>query len=145
VILSCYMQNFRSSGLAAACNTLTRLAHAYVEIMTCWLEEVSILQPDMMVSRYEDLVLDFPQQAARIAQFLELEDAVPMLSFDQHARSKTYIGTPSYSQVIEPVNRKGLGRWHRYRSEFEPVLPILEPMLRHWSYDTEVHDSSPAN
>ncbi|MET4568929.1 tetratricopeptide (TPR) repeat protein [Rhodanobacter soli] len=145
VILSCYMQNFRSSGLAAACNTLTRLAHAYVEIMTCWLEEVSILQPDMMVSRYEDLVLDFPQQAARIAQFLELEDAVPMLSFDQHARSKTYIGTPSYSQVIEPVNRKGLGRWHRYRSEFEPVLPILEPMLRHWGYDTEMYSSSPAN
>lgn len=145
VVLSCYMQNFRSSGLAAACSTLRRLAHAYVETMVCWLEEVSILQPDMMVSRYEDLVLDFPQQAARIARFLELEDAAPMLGFDQHARSKTYIGTPSYSQVIEPVNWKGLGRWHRYRSEFEPVLPILEPMLRHWGYDTEAYDSLPAN
>jgi hypothetical protein len=83
-------------------------------------------------------VTDFPQQAARIAQFLELEDASPMLRFDQHARNKTYIGTPSYSQVIEPVNRKGMGRWHKYQGHIEPILPILEPMLRHWGYSTEV-------
>ena len=140
VILSCYMQNFRSGGLAAACSTLERLAHAYVETMTCWLEQVDIFQPSVMVSRYENLVVDFPQQVTRIAQFLELEDASPMLGFDQHARNKTYIGTPSYSQVIEPVNRKGLGRWHKYRRDFEPVLPILEPMLRHWGYSTEAGD-----
>lgn len=138
VILSCYMQNFRASGLAAACNTLDRLAHAYVETMQHWLEDESLFQPATMVSRYEDLVTDFPLQAKRIAQFLELEDASPMLGFDQHARNKTYIATPSYSQVIEPVNRKGLNRWHRYRREFEPILPILEPMLRHWGYESGV-------
>ncbi len=138
VILSCYMQSFRSSGLAAACSTLERLAHAYVETMTRWLEQVSILEPTVMVSRYEELVTDFPQQAARIAEFLALEDASPMLQFDQHARSKTYIGTPSYSQVIEPVNRKGMGRWLKYRSDFDVVLPIVEPMLRRWGYSTDV-------
>jgi tetratricopeptide (TPR) repeat protein len=137
VVLSCYMQSFRSSGLAAACSTLERLAHAYVETMSRWIEQVEILQPTVMVSRYEELVADFPQQTARIAQFLELADASSMLHFDQHARNKTYIATPSYSQVIEPVNRKGLGRWHKYRSDFDPILPILEPMLRHWGYSIE--------
>lgn len=138
VILSCYMQSFRASSLAAACGTLERLAHAYVETMQNWLAEVEYFQPSVMVSRYEDLVANFPQQVSRIASFLELEDASAMLSFDQHARSKAFIGTPSYSQVIEPVNRKGLGRWHNYRRHFEPVLPILEPMLQHWGYATEV-------
>jgi hypothetical protein len=57
-----------------------------------------------------------------------------MLNFQQHARDKGYIGTPSYSQVIEPVNRKALGRWERYRSYFEPVLPILKPMMDRWGY-----------
>ena len=136
VILSCYMQNFRASGLAAACSTLERLAHAYVETMTHWLAEVDILQPTIMISRYEDLVADLPQQAERIAQFLGLQDASPMLGFDQHARNKAYIGTPSYSQVIEPVNRKGLGRWHNYRHDLEPLLPILETILQHWGYST---------
>ncbi|PXV57359.1 Tetratricopeptide repeat-containing protein [Dyella jiangningensis] len=135
VLLSCYMHSFRSSALAAACSNLERLAHAYVETMQCWLDEVEILRPSVMVSRYEDLVDDFPQQVSRIADFLELEDTSAMLGFDEHARRKTYIATPSYSQVIEPVNRKAVGRWQKYREHFEPLLPILEPMLRHWGYD----------
>lgn len=138
VILSCYMQNFRSSILAAACTSLERLARSYAQVMTEWLDDVSVLKPDVMISRYEDLVSDFPQQTARIASFLALDDAAPMLRFDQHASSKSYIGTPSYSQVVEPVNRKALGRWQKYRANIEPVLPILEPMLRHWGYDTDI-------
>lgn len=137
VILSCYMQNFRSSILGAACASLERLARAYVQAMECWLEDESVFRPRVLVSRYEELVADFPGQTRRIADFLELEDAAPMLQFDRHARDKGYIATPSYSQVIEPVNRKGLNRWTRYRREFEPLLPILEPMLRHWGYSTD--------
>jgi hypothetical protein len=137
VILSCYMQNFRSSILGAACASLERLAAAYVQAMECWLEDERIFRPQVLVSRYEELVTDFPEQTRRIADFLQLEDATPMLQFDQRARDKGYIATPSYSQVIEPVNRKGLNRWTRYRREFEPVLPILEPMLRHWGYSAD--------
>lgn len=137
VILSCYMQNFRSSILGAACSTLERLAAAYVQAMECWVGDAQTFRPQVLVSRYEELVADFPTQTRRIADFLELEDATPMLQFDQRARDKGYIATPSYSQVIEPVNRKGLNRWVRYRRAFEPVLPILEPMLRHWGYSAE--------
>lgn len=138
VILSCYMQNFRSSILIASSETLERLARAYVQAMQVWLRHVEVFQPNVLVSRYEDLVVDTEAQTRRIAAFLELEDASPMLGFDQHARDKGYIATPSYSQVIEPVNRKGMNRWLRYHKSFEPVLPIVEPMLRHWGYSSEV-------
>jgi Tfp pilus assembly protein PilF len=137
VILSCYMQNFRSSILGAACANLQRLAAAYVEAMNYWLRNVNIFQPDVLVSRYEDLVTDFPGQATRIAEFLGVGDATPMLRFDQHARDKGYIATPSYDQVIEPVNTKGINRWIRYKQEFELVLPTIEPMLRYWGYSGE--------
>lgn len=138
VILSCYMQNFRSSILIAASASLEQLAKAYVAAMQTWLHHVQVFQPHVLVSRYEDLVADFPQQTGRIASFLKLDDAAPMMNFDQHARDKGYIATPSYSQVIEPVNRKGLDRWLRYRREFEPVLPLLEPMLRRWGYASTI-------
>lgn len=137
VILSCYMQNFRSSILGAACESLDRLAAAYVQAMEYWLQGVELFKPDLLVSRYEELVADPLAHAARIARFLDLDDAEPMLRFDRHARGKGYIATPSYDQVIEPVNRKGMNRWLRYRREFEPVLPVVEPMLRHWSYPLE--------
>ena len=137
VILSCYMQNFRSAVLAAASASLERLAHAYVAAMECWLYHVDVIKPDVFVSRYEDLVADTPRQTRRIAEFLELDDSESMLHFDARAREKGYIATPSYTQVIEPINRKGMNRWHRYREYFEPILPILRPMLEHWNYTVD--------
>lgn len=134
VVLSCYMQNFRASVLAAACSTLGRLATAYVAAMDSWLHHDKVFKPDVMVLRYEELVNDLPGQARRLGDFLGLADATPLTLFAEHARSKGFIGTPSYTQVIQPVNKKGLNRWERYRHEFEPVLPVLEPMLRHWGY-----------
>lgn len=136
VVLSNYMQNFRSTVLAMACSTIERLATAYVTAMECWLEHVAVFQPAVFVSRYEDLVANTPEQTRRIGQFLGLEDASSMLNFDQHARDKGYIATPSYTQVIVPVNRKGIDRWVRYRDALAPALPILQPMLDHWRYST---------
>ncbi|GAA0714626.1 tetratricopeptide repeat-containing sulfotransferase family protein [Dokdonella soli] len=137
VILSCYMQNFRSTVLAAACASLERLATAYVDSMRNWLHHAGVFKPSVLTVRYEDIVADVSAQAAQIGRFLELGDASPLLRFDEHARNKGFIGTPSYTQVIQPVNTKGLNRWLRYRDYIEPVLPILEPMLQYWGYSAE--------
>lgn len=134
VILSCYLQNFRSALLVSACRSLERLARTYVAVMENWLYHVAAFQPDYLVSRYDDLVADAPSQLARIAAFLGLDDAPSMLQFDAHAREKGFIRTPSYSQVVEPVDTRALGRWHAYRDYFEPLLPILRPILEHWGY-----------
>ncbi len=137
VILSCYMQNFRSAILVTASATIERLAQAYVEGMQSWLDNVEVLKPEVLISRYEDLVADPPQKARTIAAFLDLEDASPMLRFDAHARDKGYIATPSYSQVVEPINTKGLGRWLKYRAHFDRALPILAPMMERWGYTAD--------
>lgn len=134
VILSCYMQNFRSAVLAVAGQSLERLAHAYVAAMENWLHHVDVFKPAVFVSHYEDLIADTSGQTRRIASFLSLDDAEPMLKFDARAREKGYIKTPSYTQVIEPINRKGMGRWLGYREYIDPVLPILQPMLEYWGY-----------
>jgi len=134
VVLSNYMQNYRSTLLAGACATLERTATAYVAAMESWLYHIDLLKPAVLVSRYEDLVGDSTLQTRRIADFLELDDATPMLRHDQHARDKGFIATPSYTEVIKPVSRKSIDRWRRYEREFQPVLPILQPMLEHWGY-----------
>lgn len=138
VLLSNYMQNFRSTVLAMASASLPQLARAYVTAMQCWLDHVEVFKPNVFVSRYEELVADTAGQTRRIAEFLGLEDGSALLNFDQHARDKGYIATPSYTQVIVPVNRKGLGRWVRYREALAPALPILQPMLDHWGYSVDV-------
>ncbi len=137
VILSCYMQNFRAAVLAVASGTLERLARAYVSAMENWLYHAGVFHPDVFVSRYEDLVADPYRQAHEISSFLKVDDAEAMLGFAERAKEKGYIKTPSYTQVIEPINTKGVGRWQQYREYFEPVLPILQPMLEHWHYAAE--------
>lgn len=137
VLVSNYMQNFRASVLVSACSSFERLATAYVTAMDYWLYHVQLFKPNLLVSRYEDLVADPAAQTRRIAEFIGVSDATPMLHFDRHARDKGFIATPSYTQVIQPVNRKGLNRWLRYRDALGPALPILQPMLDHWGYSVD--------
>jgi len=134
-ILSNYMQHFTSNSFAVLCSSLERLAQGYVNAMNAWIYHDKVLKPHVIHSRYEDLLDDFEGNIRRIADFLQLDDAAPMARFDQHARDKGFISTPSYSQVIEPPNKKAVGRWRRYHRYFEPVLPILEPIMKHWGYD----------
>lgn len=139
VILSCYKQNFRSAVLISAGRSLENLARAYVAAMDNWLYHVNLFGTDVFVSRYEELVADPQAQAGRIAAFLGLDDAGSMLRFATRAREKGYIQTPSYTQVIEPINAQGVGRWHHYREFLEPTLPVLQPMLDHWGYASASH------
>ena len=134
VILSNYMQNFSAKPFTVLCSSLERLAQGYVNAMDSWIYHADLLKPRLIHSRYEDLLDDFPGNIKRIGDFLGLEDATPMSRFDQHARDKGFISTPSYTGVIEPPNKKAVDRWRRYRKYFEPVLPSLEPIMQHWGY-----------
>lgn len=137
VIWSCYLQNFRAASLVSACRSLTHLARAYVAAMRYWLYHVEIFHPAVLVSRYEDLVADAPAQLQKIAAFLDLDDPAAMLRFASRAREKGFIKTPSYTQVIEPINPRGVGHWLQYRDSFDAVLPIVQPMLEQWGYDAQ--------
>jgi tetratricopeptide (TPR) repeat protein len=134
VILSNYMQYFTSNSFAVLCSSLERLAQGYVNAMESWIYHADLLKPKVIHSRYEDLLDDFSGNILRIGNFLELDDAAPMARFDQHARDKGFISTPSYTQVVEPPNKKAVDRWRRYHKYFEPVLPILQPIMHHWGY-----------
>jgi tetratricopeptide (TPR) repeat protein len=137
VILSCYMQNFRSPAFMVLCSTLERLAKSYVNAMRFWIHHQPLLCPDALILRYEQTVSDFDHQVQVIADYLGIEDRAPLAGFAAHAAGKKYISTPSYSQVTEPVNTRAVARWEPYRAYFEPVFPLLEPVARHWGYNLE--------
>jgi Flp pilus assembly protein TadD len=137
VILSCYMQNFRSPAFMLLCSSLERLARSYSNSMQSWIHHDQLLRPDLLTLRYEDTVSDFPAQVDRIADFLEIADRSHLAGISSHAARKGYISTPSYSQVIEPVNTRAIGRWVPYEAWFRPVFPILQPVADHWGYALE--------
>jgi hypothetical protein len=84
--------------------------------------------------RYEEFVANFEEGVRELAEFLELPWHDAMLAPAEHARAKGFISTPSYSQVVQAVNRKAVGRWKAYERELAPAVAILQPYLQRWSY-----------
>ncbi|KAA0068251.1 tetratricopeptide repeat-containing sulfotransferase family protein [Rhodanobacter sp. T12-5] len=134
VLLSCYMQSFRSPAFMVLCSSLQRLAHGYVQAFEQWQRQVEVLAPNVLEWRYESVVSHFDDNVARLGQFLDIHDASPMARFSEHAQSKPFISTPSYAQVIQGISSKAVGRWQAYRQWFEPVLPILHPVMHRLGY-----------
>ncbi len=134
VLLSCSMQAFRSPAFMVLCSSLQRLAHGYVQAFEQWYRHVEVFAPCVLEWRYESVVSQFDDQVARLGQFLDVADAAPMARFADHARGKRFISTPSYAQVTQGINHQAVNRWHAYREQFEPVLPILRPMIERLGY-----------
>ena len=134
VLLSCYMQPFRSPAFMVMCSSLQRLADGYVQAFEQWQHHVEVFAPRVLEWRYESVVSHFGENVASLGKFLDIEDASPMAKFSEHARGKRYISTPSYAQVIQGISNKSVNRWHAYRDLFEPVLPTLRPLMRQLGY-----------
>jgi tetratricopeptide (TPR) repeat protein len=134
-ILSSYMQDFRDPRLAAECASLQRLSELFVRLAQRWKQDSALLPGRNLVCNYEEMVTDADQQLQRIGTFLGIDDVSAMHQFGEHARARGFIGTPSYSQVVQGLNSDAIGRWTQYREYFTPVLPILAPILEEWGYE----------
>ncbi|MFZ2237332.1 MAG: sulfotransferase [Dokdonella sp.] len=135
VVLSNYMQTFRSPEYIKLCETIESTAIGYAGTFSFWIDQAELLKPDVLELRYEDVVDDIDAQSRRIADFIGIDWDRRMVDFHDHARERGFIATPSYHQVVEPLNRKGVGRWERYREYLEPAIPHLQPYLDRWNYE----------
>lgn len=134
VLLSCSMQPFRSPAFMVLCSSLERLARGYVQAFEQWYRQVEVFAPRVLEWRYESVVDDLDTHLARLGAFLEVDDVSPMTRFAEHARSKRFISTPSYAQVTHGIHPRAVNRWHGYREQFAPVLPLLRPLIDRFGY-----------
>jgi len=135
VILSCYLQHFRAD-FAQLCRDLPTLANAYVRTFDYWDQQAQLLQPNVCEIFYEQLVADFAAQMRKVASFVGLPWHSGMLEPAEYARSRGYISTPSYSQVVQPVHDRSVGRWRAYERHLASLLPQLQPRIVKWGYDS---------
>jgi tetratricopeptide (TPR) repeat protein len=133
-LLSCYFQYFRAPDLVLMCRDLPTLAGNYRAAFDFWYSQTALLRPASYELRYETLVADFDNQVRGLSEFLQLPWDDAMLAPGAHASGKAFISTPSYSQVIQPVSSKAVGRWKNYERHFQSSLPALTPLLQRWNY-----------
>jgi hypothetical protein len=135
VVLSCYLQNFRAPAFALAFEDLESTAKMYDKVFSHWQACSSALHLPVMTWKYEDLVADTEDRARALFDFLQLPWQSELLSFTERAKDKGAIKTPSYTQVIEPVNARSIGRWQAYERHFTPaVMRHLAPWIERFGY-----------
>jgi len=134
-ILSCFMQNFIVSEAMYNMLTIDGSANLYDRIMDLWAAYNERLELDVFTVRYEDLVGDVRQVATNLVAFLDLEWDENLLDYQETAKARGRIDTPSFTQVVQPLYTRSSGRWLNYREHIEPSLPVLEPWIREFGYD----------
>ena len=135
VVLSCYMQNFRSPAFSITFETLASTARMYARVLAHFHEFRDRLGLPLHVVRYEDLVADVTGEGKALFAFLGLPWSDDLAQFTERAGSKGAISTPSYAQVVQPVNQRAVGRWQRYRPWFEgEALDTLQPWIERLGY-----------
>jgi len=132
VVLSVF-SNHLTHGFYCAYD-LTSIARHYVLVM----ELVEHYRREMPLRylqvRYEDVIADQEAKVREMLQFIGAPYDRRCLDFQDNRR---YARTASYAQVTEKLYDRSRYRYRAYRKELEPVIPILEPVIRRLGYEIE--------
>jgi len=134
VILSCFRRRLVMSAHMFELSTFDGAATFYDEVMALaqlYGERLGLPRLDV---RHEDMVADFDGQMRRVCDFIGVPFDGAMRGFAAHARERD-IKTPSANQVVRGLNSEGAGQWKKYREQFMPVLPVLNPWARRFGYE----------
>ena len=133
VVLSCFMQKFRINRAMVHFLNLEDTANFYAITIDLWLYYRGTLGLDYFEYRYEDLVEDPDATARQIIEALGESWSDNVLEYHRHVRDRS-IMTPSYQDVSTSVYKSARKRWHNYKSQLAPVVPILKPFIREFGY-----------
>lgn len=134
VVLSCFRRRFRMSAPMYELLTLDGGARYYDAVMRLNHCLTDVLTLDTCLVRHEDLVTGFTREMKRICAFLGLEWVPAMGDFALRTQRRAAL-TPSTAQLVRGLNAEGIGQWRRYLTPMAPVLPTLDPWVKHFGYE----------
>jgi hypothetical protein len=113
---------------------LDTAADFYDAAMTLWTRCEQLFRLNVHRIVYEELVADPEKTLRPVVDYLGLDWHEDLLDHRATAKARGVISTPSYDQVVQPINTRASGRWRRYEEQLKPVLPILLPWAERLGY-----------
>jgi hypothetical protein len=136
VILSCFVSNFRLNPSMSNFVRLETAAEFYDLTFSNWERSRDVFPLNVHTVVYEELIANPEAELRRLSEALGLDWREEMLDHRKTAAERGVITTASYAQVTEPLYRRSVGRWERYRKHLDPILPILTPWIEKFGYRT---------
>ena len=135
VVLSCFRHRFEMSAPIYELLSVEGAARYYDAVMGLGILCTSLLPIDVCLVRHEDVVTEFAREMSRICAFLGIAWVPAMGDFALRAQNRETL-TPSTAQLVKGLNTEGLGHWRRYGTHLAAALPILEPWVKRFYYET---------
>ena len=132
VVWSCFRTNFALSAAAIEFTSLESTARHYAALMTMMERCFAVLPQAVHELRYDALVQDFDVTTQALCDFLGLEWSPKMREFAKTAQRRG-VSTASTTQIRRGLY-DGTRQWERYRTQMEPVLPILQPWVERFGF-----------
>lgn len=133
-VLSGFMQSFALNDAMACFLTIDGAADLYDAAMTVFTKSSELFPLPVHILVYEQLVASPEETLRPLVDFLGLEWKPDLLDHRRTAKSRGAINTPSYDQVVRPLDKRPTGRWRRYSEQLAPVLPVLLPWAERLGY-----------
>ncbi len=134
-ILSCYMQYFKLNAQMANMVDLERIIDFYCVTMETWRLSQKRYDLNFHMIRYEDLVVNMPNEIEKLLRFLGLEWEENLNEYQKTAIERGQINTPSYSQVVQPLYKDATYRWKNYQTYFEAYNDRIQPWIELFDYE----------
>lgn len=134
VLLSCFVSNFNLNSAMANFLRLDTAAEFYDLTFQTWENARSVFPLNVHKITYEEMVEDPPAVLRPVVEAIGLSWHEDMLDHTRTAAERGVITTASYAQVTEPIYKRSVGRWQKYRRHLEPVLPKLAPWAEKFGY-----------
>lgn len=133
VCLSAFIQRFKGNEAMVNFLDWQRTAQTYDLVMSVWEVAKQNLQGTYHSYKYEDLIDDYENTIQGVIQYLGLPFEEQIYSYREMAQER-HIKTPSYREVVNPLNRDALGRWRNYPDQVAEVTACLDQWVRLYGY-----------
>ncbi|HEY6578031.1 MAG TPA: sulfotransferase, partial [Rhizomicrobium sp.] len=136
VVLSCFRRRFLMNATNYQLLSLEDTARFYDSVMRLADIYRAKLPLDLCEARHEILIANFDEESRKICEFIGMPWLDRMRDFAERAPKRAIV-TPSGGQIARGLNSEGVGYWRRYRTQIEPILPILQPWVERFGYAAE--------
>ena len=133
-ILSCFMQDFYLNDAMSNFLNIEDCSFLYNKVMKLWTQYFEIFQFDKHFIKYEDLVTNFDNSLSKVLEFLNLDWSEGITNYQDTAKKRNLISTPSYNQVIKPIYKEAINRWIRYENKLQDIKPLIDPWVKKYNY-----------
>jgi tetratricopeptide (TPR) repeat protein len=136
VVLSVF-SNHLTHGFYCAYDLIS-IARHYVLVMDLVEHYLREMPLRYLTMRYEDVVDRQEESVRKMLAFIGAPYDKRCLDFHANRR---YARTASYAQVTEKLYDRSRYRYRAYQDELQPVIPILEPVIRRLGYTVDRGDT----